>query len=725
MENRLMKMKQISLLVAAATASIAVVADDHKPANELEEMTIVGAQREALPGSAYALDQAALEAFDYSDVTRVVSQIPGVYVRNEDGFGLRPNIGIRGATADRSQKLTLMEDGILIKPAPYSAPTAYYFPNVKRMQGLEVVKGPATVKYGPHTVGGAMNLITPSVPEDEALKLKLSAGSFGYQDYQLKYGNRHGDIAYWVEGFRYESDGFKELDGGGDTGFVRNDYNAKIAWLGDKQNLTVKLGYADETSNETYLGLTEADFDANPNRRYASSALDQFNSEHQQIHVLHGIQFSDNISLNSAVYMNEYERSWNKVDGLVGTDLGINSVLANPTEFTRAYAVITGELDSDGTSSAPGIDVTNNDRSYGSSGVQFDLDAKFETGAIEHAFEAGLRAHNDYVERLHTPADYYMQGGELVFVQQRADEPKAFNKAETDAVSLYLSNKMSVGKAEVTVGVRSENIEGSFDDKSSSNADNTRSTTITTPSMGATYRVNDNWLVLAGLYNGFSPAGPQSPANIDHEESVNIEYGVRFTSEKFNADVIGFLSDYSNFLGRCRASDTGCTVGEEFNGGAVETSGIELLLTYDGEIAGLTVPISFNYTYTDSVFQERLVSSFSQWGTVQAGDEVPYVPEQVARINAALEGIRWMLNLGIAYTSETRDVPGQGAIPAAEIIPERTIVDLSGSYEVNDRVDLGLSVSNLTDDQSVVSRRPFAARPNMPRAVIGSVSYSF
>ena len=67
-----------------------------------------------------------------------------MYIREEDGFGLRPNIGIRGAAAERSQKVTIMRDGVLITPAPYSAPAAYYIPNVSRIASVEVLKGPAT-----------------------------------------------------------------------------------------------------------------------------------------------------------------------------------------------------------------------------------------------------------------------------------------------------------------------------------------------------------------------------------------------------------------------------------------------------------------------------------------------------------------------------------------------------------------------------------------------------
>ena len=75
--------------------------------------------------------------------------MPGVYSRGEDGFGLRPNIGIRGVSPDRSKKVTLMEDGILFGPAPYSAPAAYFFPLVTRMDGHAGDQGPGRGQLRP------------------------------------------------------------------------------------------------------------------------------------------------------------------------------------------------------------------------------------------------------------------------------------------------------------------------------------------------------------------------------------------------------------------------------------------------------------------------------------------------------------------------------------------------------------------------------------------------
>ena len=56
-----------------------------------------------------------------TDIQKILTAVPGVYMRTEEGYGLRPNISIRGTAIERSAKVAIMEDGVLVAPSPYTS----------------------------------------------------------------------------------------------------------------------------------------------------------------------------------------------------------------------------------------------------------------------------------------------------------------------------------------------------------------------------------------------------------------------------------------------------------------------------------------------------------------------------------------------------------------------------------------------------------------------------
>ena len=65
-----------------------------------------------IPGSVSVVTRRDLEKYHDTDINQIVARIPGVYVQEEEGYGLRPNIGMRGTGVERSSKINLMEDGL-------------------------------------------------------------------------------------------------------------------------------------------------------------------------------------------------------------------------------------------------------------------------------------------------------------------------------------------------------------------------------------------------------------------------------------------------------------------------------------------------------------------------------------------------------------------------------------------------------------------------------------
>ncbi|NNL10045.1 MAG: TonB-dependent receptor plug domain-containing protein, partial [Croceitalea sp.] len=201
-----MSYKLRSLFFLVASCAVAQQQTQQLDSIRLDEVVlsakvILGSKFEAKnrTGSAYYISPEEIKKFNYTDVNRTLRSVPGVNVYEEDGFGLRPNISLRGTSPERSSKITLMEDGVLIAPAPYSAPSAYYFPTIARMQAVEILKGSSQVQYGPYTTGGAINMISTEVPDNFRLFLNSSYGSFQSGRLHAQLGDSKDNFGYSVE----------------------------------------------------------------------------------------------------------------------------------------------------------------------------------------------------------------------------------------------------------------------------------------------------------------------------------------------------------------------------------------------------------------------------------------------------------------------------------------------------------------------------------------------
>ena len=685
-----------------------------------QQVTVMGVRADRLAGSTQVLGEKQLERNEYDDPHRVLLQVPGVYVRGEDGFGLRPNIGIRGASSDRSKKITLMEDGVLLAPAPYSAPAAYYFPIVTRMVAVRVIKGPAGIVYGPQTIGGALDLRTRSIPAATSGAVDLGVGQYGYGKLHAYAGSSDEHTGFLVEGVHVRNDGFKTLDGGGDTGFYRNEWMVKANHVVDpyadvQHDFTVKLGFSNETSHETYLGLTDSDFRNDPFRRYRASANDRMQWHRTQIVLSHRAQLDLHHSLVTTAYRHDLTRSWNRLKRFRNGP-SLTEVLSSPDSGTRRifYEVLRG---ADAGSEGETLMIGPNGRKFVSQGVQTVHRARASTGPLVHQIEHGVRLHNDRIERLHQEDGFVMTGGELVpdgLPTITTDD----NRAETAALALHASDAVTWGRVTLTPGARVEVIRWTFDDRLA-DAKSGDSYAVFLPGVGAFVAITDELGALGGVYRGFSPVAPgPAPSGADPELSVNYEAGLRYAAKATRADVVGFLNDYSNLTDVCTFSN-GCldaNLDRQFDAGRARTYGVEAHAQHEIRTGfGLVVPLLGAYTFTRAEFRENFESANPQFGTVRVGDELPYVPRHQASFTIGAETRRFGVAATGTYVDKMREQAGSGPFDPATTTDAFFTLDVGAHVNLTERAQIYGNVRNVLNDEYIAARRPFGARPGIKR----------
>ncbi|MBV1859354.1 MAG: TonB-dependent receptor [Nannocystaceae bacterium] len=706
-------------------------------------VSIIGEPEEQprIVGSAHSVDQETLEREEHDDIHQVLRSVPGVYVRGEDGYGLRPNIGLRGADPNRSSKVTLMEDGILFGPAPYSAPAAYYFPMTTRLVGVEVFKGPAAVRFGPNTIGGAINLQTREIPRDLQTGIDVAAGTWAYGKLHGFAGKSWKRFGVLFEGARVRTGGFKELDGGGDTGFGKNEFMLKARLHGDPgarvyQQFDVKFGLSTEVSNETYLGLTDEDFAENPYRRYRASALDRMNWWRTQAQAAYFVA-TGIVEYQSTLYRHDFSRAWTKFNRFGGAAApDPYSFFQNPTEGTNAIylSVLRGESDS--TSAEENLLIGTNQRDFVSQGWQNTLRISPNTRYVDQVIEVGARLHFDRVSRLEDEDQYAMLSGTPALIAG-TQQLVAQNRGEALVGSFHVADEIRiVDRFTVSPGARVEVIRTEFEDSTPDAAgtpplDPETSVSVDTvflPGVGVHVQAT-RWLgVLGGVHSGFSPKAPGRGASVQAERSVNYEAGLRATHAGFRAEGIAFANDYSNLVSNCTFSQ-GCDsaeVGAQFSGGEVLIAGAESLAGYRTELGGAGwLDTTATYTYTWTRFSHTFSSSSPFLGEVERGDKVPYVPEHVASLQFAGGMRRWGAHAQLHFNGRMRDVPGKGAISSQERIERFVTLDLGGNVFLTPRSQLYLNLGNATRSSYAVSRRPFGLRPGRRFTLVAGFKHNF
>lgn len=710
----------------------------------LSQVSIIGDPSAvySIPGSAHYIDYESIREFSYDDINRTLRQVPGVYIREEGGYGLFPNISLRGVDTSRSAKVTLMEDGVLAAPAPYAAPSAYYSPTSGRMSGLEVLKGSSQIKYGPHTTGGAINYLSTPIPFEQRTFLRAQYGEDNEYRTHALHGNtietEAGRFGFLFEGYFRGVDGFKTIDAApgfndrDDTGFQNIEPMIKLAWepaTNIYQRFEVKYGFTDAEADETYLGLSTADFRTDPYRRYSASRFDNIKREQHRSYIRYFMSPRDDFDVVTTAYYNKFARNWYKLNdirsaagGLAAND-SLSAALAGNQNGTGLQC-LQGNL-------ACGLRVRANNREYYSTGIQSEANLRFDAAMLKHELTLGVRYHRDQEDRFQQN-DVYNQDatGAITSVTFGALGSQADREDEVTALAFYLEDRIELGNWWFTPGIRYEYLELERVDY---NAGTTRDDDLDMlgGGIGIGYNITSELQAFGGVHFGFSPPSPGGAINnnLEEETSTSYEIGLRYASSNqvISAEAVGFLTEFEDLIVVNNIGGTG--TGNDENFGEVESLGLELSGQFDLGLAkdwSFSNPYFVAFTYTDAEQQNNSSSTDAEsiFSFGRAGNKVPYIPEYQLTVGSSVKFSRWGASVRASFVDDTftsannvsAEVNGLGAADARfGQTDSYEIVDIAGYYDIKSDLQIFAGIQNLFEEEYIVSRQPHGPRPGAPR----------
>ena len=348
--------------------------------------------------------------------------------------------------------------------------------------------------------------------------------------------------------------------------------------------LDFKMVYAEEDANETYLGLTEEDFNNSPFMRYAGSEKDNITTKNNQFSVTHTLKTSNYFSVTTTAYRNKFARNWYKLNDVRfgGTTYPIDVILEDPTTNELAFDYLTGAQNSPNNA----LRVRANNRGYLAQGIQTKLDFHFLTGDVYHDLEVGVRYHKDSEDRFQWNDSYAMIDGSMVLTTAGTPGTQDNRIAYAKALAAHALYKIKYNDLTVTPGIRFETIDllnknyGTNDvTRTGINlVENDNHVKVWLPGVGANYRFNNYVSLFGGVHKGFAP--PTNTPGTDAENSTNYEIGTRYNYKKFSGEFVVYFNDYKNLLGSDLAASGGSGTLDQFNAGEAHVKGIEFLINY-------------------------------------------------------------------------------------------------------------------------------------------------
>ena len=474
--------------------------------------------------------------------------------------------------------------------------------------------------------------------------------------------------------------------------------------------------------------MTDADFNENPYRRYRASSEDVMDAEHQQYQLTHFLKLSQTLSITTTGYVNKFKRNWYKLDDVnLGERVGINNVLTDPETYAMEYNALLGNTDTP----EDVFGIKANNRRYTSQGIQSIARLRWGADWLQ-SLELGIRYHEDEEDRFQWVDRYGFQNNELIRTTVGIKGADANRIGNAKAIAAHTLYKLNLGRFTLTPGIRYENITLGRINYGTNDA--TRSGTdlserenqvdVWIPGIGANYTFTENLSVFGGVHKGFSPPG--NTEGQDAESSINYELGTRFNYHGIQGEVVGYYNDYQNLLGSDLAATGGTGSLDQFNAGEVRVSGVEVSLNYNllnNSSEKVRLPLTFNYTLTDTEFLSSFDSANAIFGEVSVGDEIPYIAKNQFNLNLGLGHEKFGIDMGARYIDAFRTQAGTGTIPTNLRVDSNFVVDMSGRYFYNSHFTFSANIINLFDTTYAVSRVPAGLRPGHPFGVNFSITY--
>lgn len=634
---------------------------------------------------------------------QVMAKVPGIQIWESDPSGIQIGIAARGLSPNRSWEFNTRQNGYDISSDPFGYPEAYYTPQLNSVQRIQVLRGAASLQYGPQ-FGGMVNFIMKDgsdINKPFQYESQQTAGSFGLFNSYNAIGGETGKTHYYAFWDHRRGDGFRA-----NSGFKVNTGYGSISW---KVNTKLKIGL--EITHFNYLsqqpgGLTDVQFEKDP---------------YQSLRQRNWFEVDWNIaSINLDYTINDKSRLNVKTFAMIGA--------RNSIGFMQTPNIADTTISSTLQFSNRRVDVDQ----YRNFGAEVRYITDYVIGKIINSFSTGLR---------------YFRGNTSRLQNGKGDTGNEFNlntinpyptdlNFQTTNTALFAENIFRVGKnLAIIPGMRIENISNTANGRMNltgntevkiANQNKTRKFVLA--GIGTEYHIGQTEIyanysqayrpVLFSDLSG-NPTTDVIDQNLKDAKGFNIDLGYRGRIKDYLFfDVSGFVLQYNNRIGLVAQQNTdGSFYNLRTNVGNSNSKGIEALIEFNpikawapnskwGNITAFASVALIDARYADFKVIARQGNNLIE--TNIKNNRVENAPQNIYRTGLTYSKKRLTATAQYSYVSEAFSDANNTRIPTANgvngLISSYTVVDISGTYKFSEQFFVKAGVNNLFNEKYFTRR---------------------
>lgn len=712
-----MQLREHSITVRKhETSSVEVLLGES--AQQLAEISVIAAkglrERQTLPDitttgifAGKKSEVVNLDALDANLVTnnarQIFSKTPGVTVWENDGSGMQVGVAVRGLSPNRSWEFNVRQNNVDISSDPFGYPEAYYNPPMEAVDRIELVRGGASLQYGPQ-FGGLLNYVLKPAAQDKSISLETqqTLGSYGLFSTYNRISGTTGRLQYNAYAHYRRADGWRE----------NSRYNIFNGYASVSYALTNQLRLTSELTrlyNESQQpgGLTDEQF--RQNARQSSRARNWFSTPWTVPVLKAEYAFNEQTHLTATVHGLLAERN----------SIGFTPVITTPDVPNAAGQLPNRQIDRD---------------RYRNWGSELRFVTSYTLFGLKQTLSTGLKYFDGHTQRQQGRGD---AGTDLNLNLQTERFPRDLSLSVTNAAFFAehlfrLSNRWTV-----TPGLRLESLSNDIAGRFSLDANGNENRVAQQSSrrfvlagigteyklpMGLTLYGNASQAYRPVLFSDLTPAAVTDfvvDPNLRDARGYTLDAGLRGTVRNYLTFDIGYFylnyNDRTGTLTLLNASNRPYQL--RTNLGRSVSQGLEAYVEFDPVVAfaGRStvgyLSLFASVGYTDARYRSLRNSSVSNGQVVETNlsdRRVENAPAFTGRFGAnytyrSLTVTALLNRVGMAY-SDANNTEAPSTNGQTGVIPAYQVADVSASLKVQKRYIVRAGVNNLTDERYFTRR---------------------